>query len=69
MESEYSKEGKNNVRQIAVDFSCEFKHLQSPEWADQEPKQMTIHGKLGAKLASSVRLVYFASADRMERSV
>lgn len=61
--------GKNNVRQIAVDFSCEFKHLQSSEWAGQEPKHTVIHGKLGAKLASGVGLVYFASADRMERSI
>lgn len=39
MEPLYSSVGKNNVRQIAVDFSCEFKHLQSPEWAGQEPKK------------------------------
>lgn len=39
METEYSSVGKNNVRKIAVDFSCEFKHLQSPEWAGQEPKK------------------------------
>lgn len=69
MESEYNNVGKNNVRQIAVDFSCEFKHLQSAERASQEPKQMAIHGKLGAKLASDVGPVYFASADRMERSI
>lgn len=45
METEYSSVGKNNVRKIAVDFSCEFKHLQSPEWAGQEPKKMTLYDK------------------------
>lgn len=30
---------------------------------------MGVHGKLGAKLASAVGLVHFASADRMERSI
>lgn len=39
METLHSSVGQNNVRQIAVDFSCEFKHLQSPEWAGQEPKK------------------------------
>lgn len=39
METLYTSVGKNNVGQIAVDFSCEFKNLQSPEWAGQEPKK------------------------------
>lgn len=67
MESQNSNVSKNNVRQIGLDFSCEFKHLQSPEWAGQEPNKWQY--KLGAKLAGGVRLVYFASADRMERSI
>lgn len=69
MESEHSHVDKNNVRQIAPDYSCEFKHLQSAEWAGQEPNQVAIHDKLGAKLASGVGLVYLASADRMWRSI
>ena len=32
MEWEYSNMGKHNGRQIAVVFSCEFKHLQIAEW-------------------------------------
>lgn len=42
METEHSSVGKNNVRQIAVDFSCDFKYLQSPEQAGQEPKHMAV---------------------------
>lgn len=61
METLYSSVGQNNVRQITVDFSCEFKHLQRPEWAGQEPKKWHCMTSEESKTSQGcgVDLIYF----------
>lgn len=52
----YTSVGKNNVGRIAVDFSCEFKHLQSPEWAGQEPKKWHCVTSVESKTSQGCRM-------------